>query len=479
MDISLVKSPQSFHESEVYTVWVKNIQSNVYDRSDKAYPYTPNSPLYLEISSPDTTLKEVYFNEELYATNTAKIFQITITPLLNKTNRIYAKDTAGRRTNEIIFNVYNTHFLAFVLTSKFQDLFDEIRQSDADRLLTTDNSAGVFNNTLKPTDKALFRMFGDPLLVRRVNDNYAAYVEKLSKVQDGFYHCATVKGFRQVLEAFSSGTFDFITYDALEEFKSSAARSVKRKSSLTVEWLPGWLKMNGQSFFLDAGETTVSSGSEIYVYVDGEVSGITNYLVVKTTTIEPIGLDENITEEIDTIHTDSDGSITGFKGGRYVITNHPIISLVASSSTGTTNTVGASRIEGYSSVVNLHTTEDDAIIGKVTLQYNAHVRPIILAKVTTEDEITKIEDPIPSRGALYRTRAKEESDFELYMDQVSFTSEEEQQLLELLTELNTASGTGHVYVKDAISFPYVFGDFTFEDPDYEYHKTNYRYLGVI
>lgn len=472
MDIALTQSPENFHASEYYALWVKNIRSNLYDRSDKAYPYTPDSPLYFTITSPDTSLKTVYVNDALYSTNTATSFIINVKPLLNKTTQIYAKDAKGRVTNKIIFNVYNSHFLIFALTTKYQDLLDEIRQSDADRLLTVANSAGVLKNNLTPSDKGLFRMFGDALGVLRVNDTYATYVEKLTKVLDGFHYCATVGGFKRVLDAYSSGAFDFITYNDLEELRTTTSAYVRRKpgSNVIAEWFPTWLRLNRARFFLDAGELTLATGAETFIYVDGEVSGSTEYLVVKTALTEPLGLEQTISEVPNTVYTDIDGTITGFVGGRYVITNQPIISVISITSTGSIKPVGASVIDGYASVLNLHTTEDDVAIGTITLQYRARVRPIILAKVTTDgSEITKIEDPVPSRGALYRTRAKEESDFELYLDDDSFTAAEENQLLDVLAELNTSFGTGHVYVKDTAVVL----------TDYEYHKNNYRYVGAI
>lgn len=468
MVIEFYSTPENVHSNIVYWKWVNLLNKSVYDNSKTAYPYF-NVPYTFKITntvSPSNVY--VYFNDELIETNNNSEFYVNIYPVLERTNVLYAKDDYNHQSNKIIFDVYDLHTLVFTINTGLNEILTDIKQTDADYTLTGDNSSGVLNSDLYISDKALFKNWGRVLDIRRINDTYAEYITKLRTGMDAFYYCGTVSGFKKLMSAFTDGFVDVISYMEIEELMTSFAGMVRRVAPLTIGCNPKLVKLGQDKYIFNYNTQLLSSGTENYVYVDGEV-GVSGDLVMKVSSSEPLGTEQTITEIHEYINTDdADGTITGLPYGKYVYLRSPVIELGSITSSGTLKVTGAELIEN-STILFLRTDWDDEYIGTITVQYTGYLRPIVLAKVTTTSDISRIEDATPSRGAIYRTRQKEESDFELYCDDENFTDAEKEQLKTLLSEINVATGMGHLYVKN----PSVSLD------EYEYHKDGYEYIDTI
>lgn len=468
MELTLLKGPEDFQNNFIYRKWVRGLVTReIYDTTDYAYPYI-KGPFTFRLTSSLLSTKAVYLNNILILSTAATTVDFKVYLQPNSANVLRAVDDLGDISETLFINVYNLHFFVFTISSQVYDLYKIIAQSMVDKTLTLDNSAGVLASDLVISDNALFTNFGDIMKVRRINDTHDEYLTKLKNVWDAFYYGCTIKGFKQLLGAFTTGDVDFITYLDLEELRTSTKTYVKRRGTLQVEWLPSEIILNSYKYILNYGYVSLSASSETFLYLDGSTD-VNGYLEVKTATTEPVGTESVVSEDTDDIFTDTEGLLTGLENGKYVILNHPVIELISVSSDGPFNVKGAELIEG-TNVLFLRTDWDDVDIGTVTINYRANTRSIVLAKVTTDGtDITKIEDPIPSRGAIYRTRYREESDFELYIDDQNFTAKELVQLVELLTDINTPVNIGHLYVKDT----------TVVLTDYEYHKNNFRFVDYV
>lgn len=460
----------------------------IYDTHEMAYPYTPDTPITFSISTPDTTLKEVYFNNRILFTTTERNFDVDVYPSLHSLNEIYAVDTLQRKTETIYFMVYNLHFLIFVSSTDMRDLYIQVQQSHIDKTLAAVNSNSLMGHTLSQSNVALTRIFGEHQQVSRINDTKEEYRLKLKNTLNAFYFAGTVKGFKTLMQGFSSGDTDFITYMDLEELRASSNIHLHRSAPMEVGWFPGFITMSGHRQFLDAGNMVVASGdSSQFVYVDGELSG--GSLVVKKSDVEPVGTTVEQTEQPTQIYTDTDGSLTGLVGGKYVILEYPVLELKSVDSDGSIRPQGAELLSDESSILVLRTDATVAQIGAVTVVYDAHIRPIVLGLVKTNaTDVATIEEPVPTRGSIYREAATEESDFELFLTDSNLSDEEEQQLLELLREINVTTGMGHVWIKKVeytfgswVSIPGmgVMGSEVGYNQTYEYHKLGYRFLGLV
>lgn len=492
LQITVTESAEIFHTNPVYSAWIERlIDSEIFATDARtAYPYTPDTPITFTITTPDTTLKEVYFNDQLLFTTTERVFDVQVYPVLHEVNSLYVIDTVRRRTPTIYFTVYNLHFFVFVVTSKLRDIFDSIQQSHIDRTLSLNYGTGLLgSNEYSQSNAALTRMFGQPLQVSRINDTKEEYRNKLQNVLNGFHYCGTVFGFKEVLQAFASGNVDFITYRELEEFRTSANVYLHRTDTLEIGWFPAIVEMNNRKHFIDYGTMAVPSGdSSQFIYIDGSTD-VNGYQIVKTAAAEPVGSESVVTEQFDTFLTDDDeGTLTGLAGGRFVILSSPVISLSAVSSDGTVNPEGAEVLESSKSILFLRTDADDDEIGTVTVQYIAYNRPLVLGLVKTSSDIWRIEEPVPTRGAIYREQQYEESDFEMFVGNDALTDEEIAQLLEILKEVSTVTGRGHLWVKKLdyefagwIGPPHygVMGSSAGYNETYEYHKLGYRYVGLV
>ena len=97
-------------------------------------------------------------------------------------------------------------------------------------------------------------------------------------------------------------------------------------NSLTFEWDATICWMYNRNWVLNSGQMTVDANiSNLYVYVDGTLSGLdSRVLEVQTSTEEPEVRDIQATQIFigDSILTDTDGSITGIRGRKYVRTSY-------------------------------------------------------------------------------------------------------------------------------------------------------------
>jgi len=474
MEITFYDSFERVHSNRIYQVWVRHLVDDaVYDTRQSAYPKMDKFFTF-RVTSDTPSLKFVYFNGELIESNSSLDFTVNVYPSPNRVNMIYVEDQFGNKTSTIYFNVYNLHYLIFVITTPLRDLLEAIQQSDADRVLTEDNSLGVSSNPFSISDKALFLAFGRFLGVSRLTATSSQYITRLKGVLDAFYYCGTIGGVKRLVEALTStGEIDFITYRDLEEFRTSTYANVRKKlggETLEVEWFPAQLRVNGRRYYLDKGDMVMNSGNN-FLYVDGTVDS-NGHLVVKNSSTEPLGEWQTITETVteNAIYTDTTGEITGTAGSKYVILQRPVTRLISVTSVGGLRPTGAQLVEGCGSLIQLHTLWDVSYIGDLIIQYETYTRPLILAKVTVgggdPQSIQKIEDPIPSRGAIYREPVAEENDYELYINDEYLSSDEQDQLLSLLEDIVPIAGVGHVYIKDSSATL----------TEYEYHKEGYTYI---
>ena len=468
MDLIFKRGAEDLPNNFLYTRWISNlVGKSVYDTDKTAYPLL-GTPFTFEIQSNTTNLKNVYFNDILINSSSDQVFEIQVYPVIGRVNNLYAQDINGSKTRIFYFTVYNLHFLPFTVTSILFQMFKQLQQKDADKTLTEDNTKGVFQTPYIASDKALFKFFGSPLEVERIDATQTEYLKRLRDIKDAFYYSGTIRGLKSILAAFSLSGLDIVSYLTLEEFRSSSSVYVRRSNSLTVEWFPSKVYFNGKRYLIEYGTKSLSSNSKTFLYTDGSINA-NNNLIIKSTSTEPLIVDVNLTPTYTSseIYVDVDGSITGLKNGLYIITDHEIKKFNTISSDGAFKIKSATIISKH--ILFLKTDWDVSHLGNVVVDYNTQLRPLILAKVTTNSDVSKIESPIPERGSVFRTQQKENSDFDLYINDESLTQREINQLVDLLKSNTVATGIGHLYVKDSSVIL----------SDYEYHKNNFRFENLI
>lgn len=277
-------------------------------------------------------------------------------------------------SNTIYLQAYNIYTWLTAYAEEFL-LASDAREQIEQNIYLEDHKI----DSLNTSNDALRDNFGTLAQVKRPatwdRDQFKTLLDTIFQAWD---ESTSVKAFNLVSNAFVGQDALLVQYYKRRNFPLGTSGKVRAYpgGTLGYQWdnMTYWLY--NRYYRLTAG-TALAPANDLgmYVYVDGTLSGVdSRQLQILTSDVEPVSSTKDRTEIIlvADIETDTDGTITGTKGAKYIHTNYFPLELVEVLTDGTDTTSQASLLSN-SDVLDLGYTQMPSSYVQVTYKYRYEI----------------------------------------------------------------------------------------------------------
>lgn len=501
----MASTPLGVHTNAMYRRFKRNmVDGDVYDIGDMTYPaMTSGVTFTVTGASASGSSVQILHNGVLAHTLVGRTgYTFTIKPAIGR-NVVQAVQGSDR-TPTIDFVTDQLHTLIYPLARVLGQREEEIRQAWANGYLDTDAVNDANGNPLSPTAASLSQSWAEYLDVPRIStQTVEEFVQSIQAVLQIYQQGAVVQSLEDSGQAAGGDSGELVpnrvTFPGVANVVPhvQAYHVTPGDTSNAVSVFPGQVRMNNRLYNVayveqltlnqSTAPATGGTGSTWVVLdpTDDASGASTGTLTPVVTGSEPRYITTTYEETFSTseILEDTDGSITGMVGGKYIILERPAISI--SDITGATLSLsGASRVvqdsrDQNTCVVDLGTRMAVTAItsSSIMVQYTApRSEVIVLARVVVSgsgNTVTDIEDvrssAVIGQGGIYQDSDTTNRGYRLYLTKAAgFTDEEKAWAMRLIRKTSPAAAGGLLFFNEA-----GYGDLDI------YHDSGYQYYGVI
>lgn len=412
MELSLIKTPFDAHSNILYGFIKKALNDeNIYDTSKIAYPFSDKSKKYkLKLTGCNVAVKIKFNGQDYLKFNGGSDFEFYVVPKLgDNIIQVIDLNDESQLYQSFSFNTYNIHLLLAFISYKFKQLWNQLYQAQANTYYEENLIQDLDGNYLIPEyqyTKAIASLLNTKRYSGLSNSQYYTFLRNVFEINK---NAGTLKGLYLIQSALSSYVtkIDLIPIEkCLVQHKTLPGKVYRDENVVDkLKIYPNYISTENESwgllpFYNQSPDSTAEFIS--HVYIDGENCGddSTSWgeLKIKYSNDREFYKKEYVYEDNFTsqdIYNDTEGKITGFEGGKYLVLRKSPIdnSLVNVETNGSILVDDSARLllEPDYNIVDLGTKYKDEI-SSIKVTYNSYDIPVILAKVTKDSTTGEIEN---------------------------------------------------------------------------------------
>ncbi len=419
MELKLTQTPFSSHDNILYDFIKKSlVDSNIYDTSKIAYPFSNKSKKYkLKLTGCSVAVKILFNDQDYINFGGGSDYEFYIAPQLGP-NEIKVVDPNnfeiknGIKTYKTLytsfnFNTYNIHlFLAFI-AFKFKQIWNKLYQAQADTYYADDKIKDLDGNFITPEyqyTRAVATLLNTKRYSKLTNSQYYTFLHSVFDINKNAGTLRSFYDIQNALPTYISRVDAIPVEDYLVQRKSLNKKVFRDPDDNTkLKIYPNFVSTGNDTsgvlpYYNQSPDSTASFVS--FVYVDGDVySDTTNWgaLKIKYSNDAEFYKSEYVYDDIFLsvdIYNDSDGSITGFENSKYVALRKPIIGDILNTTTSGEVKVDLSTrliTDPDYNIVDLGSKYQNEITS-VDIQYKTYTVPVLLAKITKDSTTGEIQN---------------------------------------------------------------------------------------
>lgn len=415
MKLKLIKSPFESHNNSLFEFIKKSlIDSNIYDTTKDAFPYTDKVQKYqFELSGCHEQVLVTVNDQDYLKLSGDPLVDIPLyfwfQPFLGKNDiKIVSLDKTQLHCS-FILKCYNIHsFLAFT-GLKFKQLWNKVYQNIANKYYDLNVQGDIDEVDLTPSPRNTSAMGALLATSRYSGMTDAQYATFLHGVFEAHSYGGSLRGIYELQEIFPSyfTKVDIIPFELFYGHTEDIAKKLTITPPKTLTTYPAYTFLKPLSIWgllpyqvFDADESWPAPPHIIDIYADGDI--LDGALELKSNE-DPYfyKIEEEVEETVDlnSILIDTDGSLTGFEGETYIFLQRPLVdgTLVEVTSSGIVNVDSTARLleDKNLNIVRLGfivpITEIDPTgyiqthITQLKIKYKTYNIPFKLGRITVEN----------------------------------------------------------------------------------------------
>lgn len=409
MNLELSISPFNSHDNILFGFIKKYlVDSNIYDISNFAFPYTRMNKKYQFTLLDCFDNVSIYHNDILFSTfnghhlDRDENYTFYILPKFGK-NEIKVIDDNGNLKIAYQFNCYNIHVFLAMFSSLYKDIWNKLQQAHANTYYNENIIQDLDGTYLKPEDRftrAVAKLLGTERYSLMNDTQYYTY---LHNIFDIHLNAGTYDGFYRIQQALSDyiERIDSIPIEDYIPFKNELYGKVfydatdNKKIKIYPTYHRNNLEWQMVNFYNDSLDDDLNAFA-VYVYIDDELETTgnnTGSVKIKFTNDPEFYKSEYQYEDIfftNDILNDEDGFYTGFKDGKYIVLRRPMVNKnISVDSTGSVDVSESFYLSDDYNLVVLGTRYQNEI-DSVKVQYQTFQIPRILAKLDMDSTSPKL-----------------------------------------------------------------------------------------